>query len=613
MIRFFKVVFLLFISSCAWGKVSAIDISEKNMISVLEHSNLYLDDKNLTVKEIVQGNLLRPYTKPHINIGMRPETIWIAFSLINNTSKKIQKLLVLSSPMLENIVLYTGENLVPLLNGWAHLTEKHTTLFYRYSLTLHPQEKQQYYLKVRSDYTPVDFALTLQNKELYLKADMSQQLITSMLIGVIMALMFYSLFISFYSRDKSYLYYSFYLLALVYQQISYLGLTQIYLPHAFNLFDMKIPNFKGAFVLITSALFAMHFLKTHKIPILNKLYKLFILFAFLEMAFLVLFQIKSMYILAITVIAYITFNLIAGIISYTKGNKQARLFIVGFGVIFISYMMVVTDAIGLTSIMQSFQNALIWGTALEALILSLAFADRYSILQEEKKRVDQRVLEESKNRADLIQQEVTKKTHELNHALETKELLIKEIHHRVKNNLQIILSITRLQNDEIEDTAVTEKLNNLESRINAISKTYDMLLVTEDIGKLDMEEYIESLLLDIKDTYEKETDHITLITEVSASLPLKESAYVGLIINELVTNAYKYAFDADKGTIWVSLMQENDTYILHISDNGQGYTLDQKSHALGLKLIQTLVHDQLEGTLYADTSQHTKYTIRFTL
>ena len=613
MIRFFKVVFLLFISSCVWGKVSPIDISEKNMISILEHSNLYLDDKNLTAKEIVQGNFLKPYTKPYINIGMRPETIWISFSLLNNTSTEIQRLLVLSSPMLENIALYTGEDPTPLLNGRVYLTDKHTTLFYRYTLTLHPKEKQQYYLKVRSDYTPVDFALTLQNKEAYLKADMLQQLITSMLIGVIMALMFYSLLISFYSKDKSYFYYGLYLLALVYQQISYLGLTQIYLPPAFNLFDMKIPNFKGAFVLITSALFAMHFLKTHKIPTLNKLYKFFILFAFLEMSLLALLQIKSMYILAITVIVYITFNLIAGIISYLHGNKQARLFILGFGIIFISYMMVVTDAIGITSIMQSFQNALIWGTALEALILSLAFADRYSILHQEKKRADRRILEESRNRADLIQREVTKKTHELNHALETKELLIKEIHHRVKNNLQIILSITRLQNDEIEDIAMTKKLNNLESRINAISKTYNMLLVTEDIKGIDMQEYIDSLLIDIREAYKQEAHNISIETDITASLPLKESAYIGLIINELVTNAYKYAFDGQGGIIKITLSQKKNHYILTVEDNGKGYTLEEKSNTLGLKLIHTLVYDQLEGEMQMQTDTQSRYTIKFTI
>jgi two-component sensor histidine kinase len=589
------------------------DSLDTETVSLLEKSHLYVDAKELKLSEVIHRNLFKPYDKPYINIGMRPETIWISFSLVNNSSSEIQKLLVLSSPMLENIALYTEENTAPLLNGRVHLTDKHTTLFYRYSLRLHPQEKQQYYLKVRSDYTPVDFALTLQNNEAYLKADMSQQLITSMLIGVIMALMFYSLLISFYSRDKSYLYYSFYLLALIYQQISYLGLTQIYLPLSFNLFDMKIPNFKGAFVLITSALFAMHFLKTYKIPMLNKLYKLFILFAFIEMSLLALLEIKSMYILAITVIVYITFNLIAGIISYLHGNKQARLFIVGFGIIFISYMMVVTDAIGLTSIMQSFQNALIWGTALEALILSLAFADRYSILQQEKKRADHRILAESRNRADLIQQEVTQKTHELNHALDAKELLIKEIHHRVKNNLQIILSITRLQNDETEDITMTKKLNNLESRINAISKTYNMLLVTEDIKGIDMQEYIDSLLIDIREAYKQEAHDITIETDITASLPLKESAYIGLIINELVTNAYKYAFDGQRGIIKVTLSQKKNHYILTVEDNGKGYTLEEKSNTLGLKLIHTLVYDQLEGEMKMHTVTHSSYTIRFTI
>lgn len=545
---------------------------------------------------------------------MRPQIVWISFSFYNNSQETIQKTLVLSSPMLEHISLYKeGSFDSPMLNGRANNTKAHETLFYRYSITLEAMTSQQYYLKVRSYYTPVDFALTLENEHTYLKEDMYQQLITVMLIGVIVALMLYSFLISFYTKDRSYFFYSIYLFALIYQQISYLGLTQIYLPLSFNALDIQIPNFKGSFVLITSALFAMYFLKTQKNPILNKIYKFFILLSFFEMFFFILFQVYSMYILAITVLFYITFNLIAGIISYMKGNKQSRLFIVGFGIIFISYMMIVTDAIGLTSVMQSFQNALIWGTALEALILSLAFADRYTILRHQKEEADKFILDETKNRENIVQGEVIKKTSQLNQALETKKVLLKEMHHRVKNNLQIILSIIRLQNDEIKNISISKKLTDLENRVNAIAKTYTMLLNTDSLKKIDMETYIKSLLIDISETYIYPEDKIDVSIDVNATVPLKESVYIGLIVNELVTNAYKYAFDEHIGTISITLKQNKNDFILTIKDNGKGYTLDKNKHTLGLKLIHALIYDQLEGIMEKETNNHTKYIIRFSI
>jgi two-component sensor histidine kinase len=324
-------------------------------------------------------------------------------------------------------------------------------------------------------------------------------------------------------------------------------------------------------------------------------------------------QFYNLHIVILTGALFIIYNLWAGYISYKHGNKQARLFIVGFGIVFISYILIILDALGLTSIMQDFQNILMVSTALEALILSLAFADRYIILQKEKEKVDTRILQESTNRTNMVKSEVIKKTQELNSALETKELLLKEVHHRVKNNLQIILSIIRLQNDEIEDKSMSKKFIDLENRINAISKTYNMLLIKENLEEIDMQEYIDSLLIDIQETVHYTDQEIDIITDINAKIPLRESVYIGLIINELVTNTYKYAFNDNKGTISISLHQDNNDYVLTIEDNGKGYTINEKHQSLGLKLIHTLVYDQLGGEMDTKTNSHTKNIIRFSI
>lgn len=197
--------------------------------------------------------------------------------------------------------------------------------------------------------------------------------------------------------------------------------------------------------------------------------------------------------------------------------------------------------------------------------------------------------------------------------MEIKELLLKEIHHRVTNNLQIILSIIRLQNDEIDDKLVNEKFTNLENRINAISKTYNMLLMKEDLEEIDMQEYINSLLFDIQETIYHRNQNIKILTDIDARIPLRESVYIGLILNELVTNTYKYAFDDKKGTISISLKQNKRDYVLSIEDDGKGYNQDEKHLTLGLKLIHTLIYDQLNGQIETHTNSHTKNIIRFSI
>jgi len=301
----------------------------------------------------------------------------------------------------------------------------------------------------------------------------------------------------------------------------------------------------------------------------------------------------------------ILFNFVAGLVAYKNGYKEARFFIVGFGVVFISYSMMIIDALGIFSIIQYIPNILMWSTVIEALFLFLAFTDRYKILQSQKEEAD-------KNREQIIKNEVIEKTSQLNKALKTKELLLREVHHRVKNNLQIILSIIRLQSDKITDEVILEKFVNLENRINAIAKTYNMLLFDDDIADIDMEEYIESLLLDIGDSICMDCD-IELNIDVKATLPLRKAVYLGIIINELITNSYKYAFINNKGSIYISLHQKSGEFVLLIRDSGRGFEYNKESDSLGLKLIQNLVVEQLQGDIEMITDNMTQYTIRFRL
>ncbi len=611
--KYLHFIFLLFMLISTFSQAKSIDISQQTKISILKNSSVYFDTQQYTLEEIKDKQLFTPYNRTYMNRGVTSEGIWVTFTLKNDSNSNIEKILVLSSPLVEYAALYTDKSDAPLLKGVSHISDTHTTLFPYFTINLPTKTSKRYYLKVTSDINPIDFGLSVYDEKAYISQDSTQQFINILLIGMVLSLMLYSFILYFYTKDKSYLYYSFYLFVLIYQQLTYLGLTQIYFPIPFVAMDIKITVFKITMLVITAALFSIHFLRTNEMPVVHKGYKLFIFISFLEMIILSFPKFHNLDIVILTGALFIIFNLWAGVISYTHGNKQARLFIVGFGIVFISYLFIILDALGLTSIMQDFQNILTISTALEALILSLAFADRYAILQNEKEKVDARILEESTHRTKLIKEEVVKKTLELNSALEIKELLLKEVHHRVKNNLQIILSIIRLQNDEMEDEVVNEKFTNLENRINAISKTYNMLLIKDDLEEIDMQEYIDSLLFDIQETLYHKNKEIKISSSINAMVPLRESVYIGLIINELVTNTYKYAFDEKAGTIIISLTQKKNHYTLTIEDDGKGYHLEDKQKTLGLKLIHTLVYDQLDGEMETQTNSHTKNIIRFSI
>ena len=602
-----KILFLLLFFITTLYPTSVIDISNNQKLSILEHSFLYLDnDNNLTIDEIVKNNLFKPYRYSKLNTGIKDITIWIKIRLKNSRDSLVKKELIFTSPLIEYISLYNSRTLdKPQLNGVRYMNNIRSTIYPSFSISLEAQEYKEYYIRVKSYWTPINFKLIIDEEKKFQKEDLEQQLVKAMLLAMIMILMIYSFILSIYTKDRSYLYYSLYLLTLIYQQGSYLGLNQLYLPLEFVInIEIKMANTKVALMIISSSLFAISFLKTKEIPILDKIYKWFIIIAILEITIL---NIPNLYNLKITILTsalLIIFNLIASIISYNKGNQQARLFIVGFSIVFVSYFILISNALGLISIVQDFPNTLIWGTTVEALILSLAFVDRYKILQTQKEEAD-------KNRENIIKNEVTLKTAQLNRALKAKSLLLKEVHHRVKNNLQIILSMIRLQSDKITNKILKEKFTNIENRINAIAKTYNMLIVDENLDDIDMEEYIEALLLDIEESMFSKSSNIQLKTEISASLPLRKAVYIGIIINELVTNSYKYAFDKNEGEISIQLYQQNELYILFVSDNGKGFKYKKEQESLGLKLIHTLILEQLKGKLSIYTENSSNYRIEF--
>ena len=587
---------------------SNTDISKEGKISLLEHSEIYITDKALNIEEAKESKNFKPYQESQLNTGLSSKSIWIRFTIENHSKQPIDRLLILHSAFLEHVVLYdTTHTNTPQYKGVSHVSEDDYTLFPFYKISLKANERKTYYLETKSIYSPIDFSVEVSDKKSFFIEDKQQQLIKVMLLSMITILMIYSFLLSIYMKEKGYFFYGFYLLTLLYQQGSYQGLTQIYFPVDFvTSIEIRLAVTKVLLMIISASLFGIYFLKTKSIPILHRIYKLFIVVALIE---LVIFNIPKFYNLEIplaTSILLIIFNMLAPFILYRRGNKEARLYLLGFTIVFIAYAIIITNTLGFISIMHHVPNILLWGTTLEALILSLAFADRYMILQAQKEEAD-------RDREEIIKNEVIEKTALLNQALKAKELLIQEVHHRIKNNLQIILSMVRLQSDKITDKSVIEKFKKLENRINAIAKTYNLLLLDDNLDAIDMEEYIESLLLDMEESMCESDCNIKIETDIDAVLPLRESVYIGIIINELVTNAHKYAFDKKGGQIFISLKQEKQSFTLIIQDNGKGFVYDKENKSLGLKLIHSLVLQQLKGEVEMQTENSTKYTIRFNL
>lgn len=268
---------LLLAISIKISAFSSVEVSSSlQPISLLEKSQIALSSDESTVKSVVTQKVFHPYAESYFNLGLSQHYVWIRVKLKNSSAVGVDKALVFSSPLLESIALYQDKNDTAALSGLFTEHNNHKTISYYYQLHLEPFSEMNYYIRVHSFYNPLGFSMTLEDENQFLKEDHVQQLITVLLIGMLLALMFYAISVSFYLKESGYLYYALYLAFIVYQQLTYMGLTQIYCSYTCIVFDMKIAVFKVSLMMLTSALFAMQFLKTKEIPWLHLIYKIFI-------------------------------------------------------------------------------------------------------------------------------------------------------------------------------------------------------------------------------------------------------------------------------------------------------------------------------------------------
>lgn len=204
-------------------------------------------------------------------------------------------------------------------------------------------------------------------------------------------------------------------------------------------------------------------------------------------------------------------------------------------------------------------------------------------------------------------------------SLEEKEVLLKEIHHRVKNNMQVISSLLNLQSEYVKDSRYHEMFNESQNRIKSMALVHEKLYRSHDFANIDFRDYIGSLTKSLFLFYGPKAANITPVIEIyDINLSIDTAIPCGLILNELISNSLKHAFpDGRKGEIKVVLKKsdaEDYKYVLMVSDNGIGIPeeLDiRKTKSLGLQLVTNLAEHQLHGRLELQRAGSTKITVYF--
>ncbi len=201
---------------------------------------------------------------------------------------------------------------------------------------------------------------------------------------------------------------------------------------------------------------------------------------------------------------------------------------------------------------------------------------------------------------------------ELDASNRQKEMLLKEVHHRVKNNLNVIASIIGLQANRTEGKG-KEQLRLSKTRIESIAMVHEMLYQCDDFEYIDFHAYMKQLSVLLLGMFSNQKKIKIAIDAKEMKVPLEVMLQLGIIANELLTNSIKYAFDHDGGTVTLALKHDENGYRFTCRDNGRGVEAPEallRNNSLGVKLVHLCVK-QLKGTLTLTSSQGLEYSIIF--
>ncbi|MCR9253163.1 MAG: ATP-binding protein [bacterium] len=214
----------------------------------------------------------------------------------------------------------------------------------------------------------------------------------------------------------------------------------------------------------------------------------------------------------------------------------------------------------------------------------------------------------NKNRAN---KSLSEKNEVISNALEEREILLKEIHHRVKNNLQIISSLLNLQSEEVTDPSAIEAVKEGQNRVKSMALIHQKLYMNNNLAGIKIKEYLETLTSSLMSSYTDLAQDIKIENKVEdISLDVDTSIPLALILNELITNSIKYGFPESKktGVIEITLQKKEEQLFLEVKDNGVGMNADNKesenSTSFGLRLVRSLCR-KLKADLSFDYSNGT--------
>ncbi|RLA59170.1 MAG: hypothetical protein DRQ78_10980 [Epsilonproteobacteria bacterium] len=584
----------------------AIDINEHTQkLALLAQSSIWIDDNNTLSKNEVVSKKFEKCQKNALALGYAPHrAAWIKFTLRNTSSVPLVKILSYEHPLTQSVSFYEGKTVQT--SGFWH--RKHDKKYFlpSFKIKLQAQEEKTFYLKVHSEFTTLVAKITLWEAEMLKQRDDNILYMIIIFLSIVFTLLVYNLVIYFFTKDKAYIYYILYLLAMLLAHSFRSSIFPYFLlSDETTVMLTQCISIIHALFIVSIIMFTREFLDTYSFPKLDKILKFYLYYIVISSLLTCYHLVFDMRIM-LSYVPLLLVLMFAGFHALHHGKKEALFYLIGWSFIFLAILSTPLRSLGFFNIVAHISYPYTMSFILEAFFFSFALAYKIKALHKDNQNKQEQIISFQKEEQTKLEKLVEEKTKDIHMLYQEKGLLYQELNHRVKNNLQMILSLVKLQISTASSSGIKEALGVTKNRINSFATLYESMHSQEDMKHLDTKTHFTNIINHIMPTEDK---HITIRYRIEHNLQESALLYAGLIVNELATNAFKYAF-ATSGTFSLSLTKEQKTVTFILQDNGKGFEKN-KNDTLGLSIVRTLVEKQLYGTIEIDTSQGTKITMKW--
>jgi len=273
-----KMILLAVFSTFIYANSLSVD-HNVGFYDLLPHTEIYIDkSKKLTIKDIEKKNQeFKENDKKLLGFGYSPDfNVWVKFTLQNNTNKEVHKIIEYDNALTTNITFYNINSNIVKQEGLFHISTNRKTLTPNFKIELKPYESKTYYIKASSYVTTLIIKLNIWSIDKFYEKEIQHQLILALFFGAMSILAIYNLFIYFFTKDVSYLYYVLYIFGTIFHHSIYTGIANIYiLSQNFSIYIIEYASVLIAFPIFALGLFTKSFLQIQNYSLQNKILNLF--------------------------------------------------------------------------------------------------------------------------------------------------------------------------------------------------------------------------------------------------------------------------------------------------------------------------------------------------